>query len=208
MSRIGKAAGSHDQPGQANAVADFGEETVRVRLSPYWEAPTYYRTVAKLEGHRREFPKSEVSVVYRDSESIVLLMAKTYADTRVGISSLIVGGDGGEVLSGNPQREASSGGFSESAAEWDNGLPERLDVRVGPAGRIVIPAIFREAMQVKEGDRLMARVEDGELRLISPKMGVRKAQKLVRELIPGDDSLVDALVAERREEARREMEDG
>ena len=39
-------------------------------------------------------------------------------------------------------------------------------------------------MQVKDGDRLMARVVDGELRLITPEMGVRKAQKMVRETIP------------------------
>jgi AbrB family looped-hinge helix DNA binding protein len=87
-------------------------------------------------------------------------------------------------------------------------LPERLDVHVDSAGRIVIPAIFRSAMQVKEGDRLMARVVDGELSLISPRMAVRRAQGMVRELIPGDDSLVDGLIAERRWEAEQEMKDG
>lgn len=87
-------------------------------------------------------------------------------------------------------------------------LPERLDVQLDSAGRVVIPAVFRSAMQVKEGDRLMARVIDGELRLITPLMAVRLAQKMVRETIPGDDSLADALIEERRREFEREMAGG
>lgn len=99
-------------------------------------------------------------------------------------------------------------GLAESAAEWDPGLPERLDVQVGPAGRIVIPVVFRNAMGVKEGDRLLARVVDGELRLVSPRMAIKRAQQLVRELIPGDDSLADELIADRRREAEREPAGG
>jgi AbrB family looped-hinge helix DNA binding protein len=87
-------------------------------------------------------------------------------------------------------------------------LPDRLDVTIGPGGRVVIPAAFRAAMGIKEGDRLMGKVVDGELRLISPKMAVRRAQRLVRELIPGDDSLADELIADRQREAEREMRDG
>lgn len=109
-----------------------------------------------------------------------------------------------EVLSPTDEQ---AGGFAERGEAWDADLPERLDVQVGPAGRIVIPAVYRNAMQVKEGDRLMARVVDGELRLISPAMGIRLAQKLVRETIPGNDSLVDALIEERRREFQREMAD-
>lgn len=97
-------------------------------------------------------------------------------------------------------------GLEETGAPFD--LPERLDVQVGPGGRIVIPAVYRAAMEIGEGDRLLASMVDGELRLISPKMAVRRAQKLVRELIPGDDSLADALIADRRREAERETADG
>jgi bifunctional DNA-binding transcriptional regulator/antitoxin component of YhaV-PrlF toxin-antitoxin module len=86
-------------------------------------------------------------------------------------------------------------------------IPERLDIQLGPGGRIVIPAVFRDAMQVEEGGRLMARIVDGELRLITPEMGVRKAQKLVRAMIPPGVSLVDDLIEERRREFQRELED-
>jgi AbrB family looped-hinge helix DNA binding protein len=98
--------------------------------------------------------------------------------------------------------------MAESSADCISCLPERLDVQIGPGGRIVIPAVFREAMQVKEGSRLMARVVDGELRLISPPMAIRRAQKMVRDSIPGDDSLADSLIADRRREFEEEFGDG
>ena len=94
--------------------------------------------------------------------------------------------------------------MSGSEEQGQPALPERVDVHADGAGRVVIPAIFRAAMQVKEGDRLMARVVDGELRLITPRTAVRLAQRLVRETIPGDDSLADALIEERRREFERE----
>lgn len=87
-------------------------------------------------------------------------------------------------------------------------IPERIAVQLDSAGRVVIPAVYRNAMQAKEGDRLMARVVDGELRLITPAMAVKLAQKLVRETIPGDDSLADALIEERRREFAHEMSGG
>jgi hypothetical protein len=48
---------------------------------------------------------------------------------------------------------------------------------------------------------------DGELRLITPAMAVERAQRLVQELIPGDDSLADSLIADRRREAAKETAD-
>jgi AbrB family looped-hinge helix DNA binding protein len=107
--------------------------------------------------------------------------------------------------SGRAESKPQVSGFEEQGQPK---LPERVDVQIDSAGRVVIPAIFREAMQVKEGDRLMARVVDGELRLITPRAAVRLAQKFVRETIPGDDSLADALIEERRREFEREMTDG
>ena len=98
-------------------------------------------------------------------------------------------------------------GGVESALMPQESLPERIDVQIGPGGRIVIPAVFRSAMEAKEGDRLMARVVDGELRLITPQMSIRSAQQLVRELIPGDESLVETLFEHRRKEVN-ELKNG
>lgn len=100
------------------------------------------------------------------------------------------------------------GGFAEEQAEWEPDVPERLHVKVGPGGRVVIPAVYRKAMRVKEGDRLMARVVDGELRLITPEAGIKRAQRMVRESIPPDVDLVEELLQMRRKEVADEFGDG
>jgi bifunctional DNA-binding transcriptional regulator/antitoxin component of YhaV-PrlF toxin-antitoxin module len=87
-------------------------------------------------------------------------------------------------------------------------VPDRLDLQLGPGGRVVIPAVFRKAMEVEEGDRILARVVDGELRLITPEMAIRRAQKWVRETIPADVDLVADLLEERRREFEHEASDG
>lgn len=99
-------------------------------------------------------------------------------------------------------------GFAEDQKAWEAELPERLHVTVGPGGRIVIPAVYRKAMQVKEGDRLMARFVDGELRLITPEMGIKRAQRIVRETIPADVDLIADLFEMRRQEVADEFGDG
>lgn len=87
-------------------------------------------------------------------------------------------------------------------------LPARLKSRlqIGAGGRIVIPAEMRTAMGVAEGDVLLARVVDGELKLLSQDAAIRKAQDVVRRHVAEGVSLVDELLAERRAEARRETD--
>lgn len=108
-----------------------------------------------------------------------------------------------------PRGKKPATGLSESSAKWQSAThtTERVDLQLGPGGRIVIPAAFRKAMQVKEGDRLMARVVDGELQVLTPTMGVRKAQRMVRESIPADVDLVGSLFEERRREYEQELAD-
>ena len=83
--------------------------------------------------------------------------------------------------------------------------PKSLRIRLGPQGRIVIPAHFRRAMGVEAGESLVATLE-GEGRLV---IETRKAawESLRRQLgnaIPDGVDLVAELIAERRAEARRE----
>lgn len=77
-------------------------------------------------------------------------------------------------------------------------------VKLGSNGRLVIPAEYRKALGVEEGDELVLRLEDGELRLSTRKIAVRRAQERVRRYVPEDASLADELIAERREEAAKE----
>lgn len=80
----------------------------------------------------------------------------------------------------------------------------KAKVQIGAGGRLVIPAEMRAAMGVAEGDMLMARVVDGELRLLSPQVAIKKAQSLVRQFVPEGVSLVDELIEEREAEVRKE----
>lgn len=79
-----------------------------------------------------------------------------------------------------------------------------IDLRMGKQGRIVIPAGFRRELALEEGDRLVLRVIDGEIRIMSVREGIRKAQQLVRQHVHPGVSMVDELIAERRAEAARE----
>ena len=54
---------------------------------------------------------------------------------------------------------------------------------------------------------LFARLEGGEIKLLTPKAAMLRAQALVRQFVPDDVSLVDELIADRRREAAREMEE-
>ena len=67
-----------------------------------------------------------------------------------------------------------------------------------------MPAALREQLGIKEGDKLVLTVQpDGSVKLLSRREAVRRARGLFAHIAPGE-SLVDELIAERREEARRE----
>ena len=77
------------------------------------------------------------------------------------------------------------------------------EVQVSAQGRVVIPAVLRKAMNLKPGERLVARVEDNRLVLERRETIAKRLQDRF-SYIPGDVNLTDELIAERREEARRE----
>ena len=77
-------------------------------------------------------------------------------------------------------------------------------LRVNENGRVVIPASFRKALGISVGDEVLLRIEDDELRITTLKRRLERAQRLVRQHIKPGASLVDELIAERREAARNE----
>ena len=76
--------------------------------------------------------------------------------------------------------------------------------RINQNGRIVIPAPFRNALGVSAGDEVVLRIEDNELRITTLKHRLERAQRRIRRYVKPGRSLVDELLAERREAARRE----
>ena len=95
----------------------------------------------------------------------------------------------------------------DNAANIDATLPRRCRAIISNEGRILIPAEFRDGMNVKAGEQVSLILEDGVLSIISPSTGIRKAQELVRKYIPENVSLVDELIKERRWEAAKEEQE-
>jgi len=74
-------------------------------------------------------------------------------------------------------------------------------VHLGARGRLVLPAPIRKALDLHEGDRLIAAVEEpGVVRLISARQVVKEGRGLLKSQSAGRQ-LVDELLRERREEA-------
>jgi len=81
---------------------------------------------------------------------------------------------------------------------------EKQAVKVGPGGRIVIPANLREKFGVKPGDTVWLEEDNEQVRISTVPQAIRHAQALVRQYVPESVSLADELIAERRAEAERE----
>jgi AbrB family looped-hinge helix DNA binding protein len=77
-------------------------------------------------------------------------------------------------------------------------------VSLSDNGRIVIPAAIREEMGFAPGDTLLMDVEDGVLRIESYPARIRRIQREVAKYVKPGVLASDELIAERREEARRE----
>lgn len=80
--------------------------------------------------------------------------------------------------------------------------PQRLTITSD--GRVLIPQAMREAMMLAPDGTVTAQVHDGELRLVSPRVALQKAQEMVAALVPPDVSLADELIADRRAETARD----
>ena len=78
-------------------------------------------------------------------------------------------------------------------------------LRVNENGRVVIPASFRKALGINPGDEVVLRIEDDELRITTQKKRLERARRLIRKYIKPGQSLVDELIAERRQAAAKEL---
>ena len=78
--------------------------------------------------------------------------------------------------------------------------PEQVRVVVGPGGRVVIPAAYREALGIEEGDAVFMRVEGDDLHVVSDATEVRRVREMIAGYVPEGVSLVDDLLRERRRE--------
>lgn len=78
-----------------------------------------------------------------------------------------------------------------------------MKTTIREGGRLVIPAAYRKALGIKPGDEVLLTLEDGEIRVVSTRQAVARAQTLLRRYIPKGRSLSEELIKERREKAAR-----
>lgn len=75
--------------------------------------------------------------------------------------------------------------------------------RIDKNGGVLIPANFRKTLGIHAGDEIVVRIKDGELRITTLKRRLERAQQRVRKYVKPGGLLVDDLLAERREGAKR-----
>ncbi len=81
---------------------------------------------------------------------------------------------------------------------------QSFPLTIASNGRVVIPAAIRASLGLADGDRVIARVEDGALVIEPVAAAVRRAQAIVARRARPGPSVVDELIAERRAESARE----
>lgn len=81
--------------------------------------------------------------------------------------------------------------------------PAFVRLRLGPQGRVVVPAHFRRALGLEVGDPLVASIEDGRI-VLAPRAASRSRLLARFPTSPGAPSVVDELLEQRRADARRE----
>ena len=77
-------------------------------------------------------------------------------------------------------------------------------VQVHSGGRFVLPSKLRKELQIKAGDEIILRLENGSIRLVPLHQAVIIAQQTVKKYVPQGTSLVEDLIQARKEEATRE----
>jgi len=82
-----------------------------------------------------------------------------------------------------------------------------VTARLSDNGRIVIPAEIRQKLELSPGDTVLLSVEGYVLKIEPQRARIRRIQESMRQLLPPDRVLSDELIADRREEARRETEE-
>ncbi|MBA2425884.1 MAG: AbrB/MazE/SpoVT family DNA-binding domain-containing protein [Actinobacteria bacterium] len=76
-------------------------------------------------------------------------------------------------------------------------------LRIGAQGRLVLPSAMRRELGIEPGDQLAARIDGRRIVLELRRDLLREMQEELRGA-RGKRSLVDELIAERRDEAARE----
>lgn len=79
-----------------------------------------------------------------------------------------------------------------------------IRLRLSENGRVVIPAHVRKALGVEAGDEILLEPEESGFRMTTRRQRIEEAQRHLRRYVKPGVSVVDELIAERREAAKHE----
>jgi AbrB family looped-hinge helix DNA binding protein len=84
-------------------------------------------------------------------------------------------------------------------------MPEtQIRLKLAENGRVVIPAHVRRELGVESGGEIILDKNEGRYYLTTRRQRIEEARKVLRRYIKPGVSLVDELIAERREAAKHE----
>ncbi|GGE02716.1 hypothetical protein GCM10011390_21970 [Aureimonas endophytica] len=87
-------------------------------------------------------------------------------------------------------------------------MENRHVVPVAANGRMNLPSAIRSKLELEgTGKVVFIEKENGEIEVTTLRRSLKRAQDLVRQYIPNGEGIVDELIAERRAEAARELQD-
>jgi AbrB family looped-hinge helix DNA binding protein len=81
---------------------------------------------------------------------------------------------------------------------------QEIRLKLSENGRVVIPAQVRKALGVEAGDEIILQRDHDAFRITTQQQRIAAARKNIRRYIKPGTRLVDELIAERREAAKRE----
>lgn len=79
-----------------------------------------------------------------------------------------------------------------------------LRAKISKGGKISIPSLYRKKLHFKDGEEVLLDIQNDTLIISSLRCTLEKSRQLVSQYHSNDESLVDKLIAERREEAKYE----
>lgn len=82
----------------------------------------------------------------------------------------------------------------------------RYTIPLQENGRMILPSDIRQALRLKKGDKVILETQGDRIELTTPQRERRRAQEMFRRFVPAGNNLADQVIADRREEARREDE--
>jgi AbrB family looped-hinge helix DNA binding protein len=86
-------------------------------------------------------------------------------------------------------------------------MPELVQTKISDKGRLVIPNEVRERLGMQVGDTVFLEVADNELRISTFASRLRRTQQRLQKYATPGKLASDALIDERRQEAKKEEEE-